>query len=119
MPTPARVIHYPGGRDIAASRDFYVDTLGFRVVMTDPVLCLDSPGNPSAQLILLQPGAEQPRPGFGVDLGTPAAVDAAHAEALRRGLRIEYPLTDEPWGVHRFFLEDPGGTIVNILAHNG
>jgi hypothetical protein len=41
----------------------------------------------------------------------------AHAEALKRGLRIVYPLTDEPWGVHRFFVEDPGGTIVNVLAH--
>jgi uncharacterized glyoxalase superfamily protein PhnB len=46
-----------------------------------------------------------------------AAVDAAHAEAVRRGLRVVYPLTDEPWGVRRFFVEDPGGTIVNVLAH--
>jgi uncharacterized glyoxalase superfamily protein PhnB len=46
-----------------------------------------------------------------------AAVDAAHAEAVRRGLRVVYPLTDEPWSVRRFFVEDPGGTIVNVLAH--
>ena len=26
-------------------------------------------------------------------------------------------LTDEPWAVRRFFVEDPGGTIVNVLAH--
>ncbi len=22
-----------------------------------------------------------------------------------------------PWGVRRFFVEDPGGTVVNVLAH--
>ena len=52
-----------------------------------------------------------------MDVGDPAAVDAAHAEAVRRGLRVVYPLTNEPWGVRRFFVEDPGGTIVNVLAH--
>lgn len=34
-----------------------------------------------------------------------------------RGLRIVYPLTDEPWGVRRFFVEDPDGRIINVLAH--
>ena len=85
--------------------------------MEDPVLCLTSPANPSAQIILSPNGVREPpaelrrrsrRP--------PAAVDAAHAEAVRRGLRIVYPLTEEPLGVHRFFVEDPGGTIINVLA---
>jgi hypothetical protein len=33
------------------------------------------------------------------------------------GLRVVYPLTDEAWGVRRFFVEDPGGSVVNVLAH--
>ena len=49
--------------------------------------------------------------------GTADAVDAAHGEVRRQGLRVVYPLRDESWGVHRFFAEDPGGTIVNVLAH--
>jgi uncharacterized glyoxalase superfamily protein PhnB len=60
---------------------------------------------------------ENPSPRLGVDVGEPEAVDAAHAEAVRRGLRVVYPLTDEPWGVRRFFVEDPSGTVVNVLAH--
>jgi catechol 2,3-dioxygenase-like lactoylglutathione lyase family enzyme len=60
---------------------------------------------------------ENPQPHFGIDVGDPAAVDAAHAELTRRGLRIVYPLTNEPWGVRRFFVEDPSGTVVNVLAH--
>ncbi len=46
-------------------------------------------------------------------------VDAAHAEAVRLEYRIVYPLTDEPWGVRRFFVEDPNGVVVNVLAHAG
>jgi hypothetical protein len=36
---------------------------------------------------------------------------------LRRGLAVVYLLSNEPWGVRRFFVEDPGGTVVNVLAH--
>ena len=112
-----RIIPYPSGRDIAASRSFYVEALGLEVTMQDPVLCLSSPDNPSAQVILAPPGFESPQRSFGIDLGDPRAVDAAHAEALRRGLRIVYPLTDEPWGVRRFFVVDPSGTVLNIMSH--
>jgi uncharacterized glyoxalase superfamily protein PhnB len=44
-------------------------------------------------------------------------VDAAHAAAMRLGHEIVHPLTDEPWGVRRFFVRDPTGAIINILAH--
>src|SRR5690606_29953682 len=59
----------------------------------------------------------EPQPSFGVDLGDPQAVDAAYAAVGDRGLRVVYPIADEPWGVRRFFVEDPGGTIINVLAH--
>ena len=100
-----------------ASREFYAEVFGLEVAMEDPVLCLRSPANPSAEVILSPPGFEDPQPSFGVDVGDPAAVDAAHDEVVRRGLRVVYGPTTEPWGVRRFFVEDPGGTIVNVLAH--
>lgn len=56
-----------------------------------------------------------PRHASGLTLAT-RPQSAAHAEAVRRGLRVVYPLTDEPWGVRRFFVEDPSGTVVNVLA---
>ena len=52
-----------------------------------------------------------------VEVDAPATVDALHARALEAGLRIEHPPTDEPWGVHRFFVRTPGGVVVNVLAH--
>ena len=34
-----------------------------------------------------------------------------------RGYSIVYPLTDEPWGVRRFFTRDPQGLVINIVSH--
>ncbi|HEU4330718.1 MAG TPA: VOC family protein [Lapillicoccus sp.] len=44
-------------------------------------------------------------------------VDEAYAEAQRRGYEIVHPLTDEEWGVHRFLVRAPDGTIVNVVGH--
>ena len=44
-------------------------------------------------------------------------VDAVHAAADRLGYEIVHPLTDEPWGVRRFFVRDPNGKVLNILSH--
>ncbi len=115
----SRIVAYAGGHELRASRDFYVEVLGMQVAMEDPVLDLQSPDNPTAEVIIGAQEMQGPKPSFGVDVGEPAAVEAAHAEVVRRGLRVVYPLTDEPWGVRRFFVEDPGGTIVNVLAHRG
>jgi lactoylglutathione lyase len=44
-------------------------------------------------------------------------VDEAYKRMENGGFTIEYPLTDEPWGVRRFFVRDPLGKLVNILSH--
>ncbi|MFT3889089.1 MAG: VOC family protein [Arachnia sp.] len=42
-------------------------------------------------------------------------------EALARiesaGLEIVHPLTDEPWGVTRFFYRDSDGNVINVGTH--
>ncbi len=30
---------------------------------------------------------------------------------------IVHPLTDEAWGVRRFFVRDPDGHVINVLSH--
>lgn len=44
-------------------------------------------------------------------------VDTVYQRALTLGINIAYPLTDEQWGVRRFFVTDPAGKLLNILAH--
>jgi catechol 2,3-dioxygenase-like lactoylglutathione lyase family enzyme len=44
-------------------------------------------------------------------------VEAAYKEAQELGYEIAYPLTMEPWGVHRFFVRAPDGNVINIVNH--
>ena len=44
-------------------------------------------------------------------------VDGAYAEAQERGYEIVHPLTTEPWGVRRFFVRAPDGTVINVVRH--
>jgi len=98
----------------AETRDFLVEVLGFEVAMDiDWVVALASPSNPSAQVNII--GDDDPSaPGISVEV---ADVDAVHAKAVERGLEIAYPLRDEEWGVRRFMLREPSGTVINVLSH--
>lgn len=44
-------------------------------------------------------------------------VDAAYEEAQRRGYEVVHPLTDEPWGIRRFFVRNPDGQAINVAQH--
>jgi catechol 2,3-dioxygenase-like lactoylglutathione lyase family enzyme len=44
-------------------------------------------------------------------------VDAAYQAAVAAGLEIVHPLSDEEWGVRRFFFADQAGNVVNVLSH--
>jgi len=50
-------------------------------------------------------------------LAQPVVCVVPYAEARRRGYEIVYPLTDEPWGLRRFFVRAPDGNILNIAGH--
>jgi predicted enzyme related to lactoylglutathione lyase len=44
-------------------------------------------------------------------------VEGAYAQAQELGYEIVHPLTTEPWGVRRFFVRAPDGTVINIVRH--
>ena len=98
------------------SRRLYTEFLGFQAAMDMGwILTLASPDNPKAQITLLRgPAGAVPNPDLSVEV---ADVDAAHAKACGLGLPIVYPLTDEPWGVRRFFVADPNGKVINVMSH--
>jgi hypothetical protein len=33
------------------------------------------------------------------------------------GKGLSYPIRDEEWGVRRFMLREPSGTLVNVVSH--
>ena len=102
--------------DPAASRAFYVDVLGLEVGMDlGWIITFVAPGNTRAQISVMSHDASSPvQPDVSVEVDD---VDAVHATAVRLGYEIVYPLTDEPWGVRRFFVREPGGDVLNVLSH--
>ncbi len=98
----------------AETREFFVDLLGFEVAMDlGWVVTVASPTNSSAQVTIIS-NDDPAAPGISVEV---ADVDAVHTKAVEKGLKIAYPLRDEEWGVRRFMLREPSGTIVNVVSH--
>lgn len=109
--TIRRVVPDLGSSDVAAARDFYVNLLGFEVGMDlGSVVTLVSPSNPTAQITLQNGGS----PNLTVEVED---VEAVHRKAQASGADIVYPLTEEDWGVRRFFVRDPSGVVVNVMMH--
>jgi predicted enzyme related to lactoylglutathione lyase len=103
--------------DIEAAKDFYTDYLG----LSDEgfnmgwVARFSTPdGKANIQLVTKDAAAPE-NPTISVHLGED--VDEAYAEAQRRGYEIVYPITDEPWGLRRFFVRAPDGTVINMTSH--
>jgi uncharacterized glyoxalase superfamily protein PhnB len=44
-------------------------------------------------------------------------VDEVYARARASGAEILYPITEENWGLKRFFVRDPNGAVINITEH--
>src|SRR6185436_4510476 len=111
-----RVVPDIKSKDLAQSRAFYVDFLGLELAMDMGfVMTFVSPSNPTAQIsVVRDDGGSALLPDVSVEV---ADVDHVHTRAVGLGLQVVYPLTDEPWGVRRFFVVDPNGTILNVLSH--
>jgi len=102
--------------DPSAGAVFYEKVLGLEVVMDlDWVVTYAAPDNPSAQINAMREDASAPViPDASIEVDD---VEAAYEAAQRLGSEIVHPLTDEPWGVRRFFVRDPNGRVLNILSH--
>jgi catechol 2,3-dioxygenase-like lactoylglutathione lyase family enzyme len=113
-----RIVPDIRSKQLDTSRQFYVDVLGLEVAMDMGfIVTLRSSTNPTAQVSLVRDDESSAiLPQMSVEV---ADVDDVHARAVSRGFKVVYPLTNEPWGVRRFFVTDPNGTIINVMCHIG
>ena len=111
-----RIVPNINSPDPSAAKSFYEGVLGLDTVMDMGwIITFASPSNPTAQLsIVASERRSEPHADVSIEVGD---VDACHAAARQQGYAIVYPLTDEPWGVRRFFVRDPHGVIVNVVSH--
>jgi catechol 2,3-dioxygenase-like lactoylglutathione lyase family enzyme len=114
--TVRRIVANLHAADPGKALAFYQDLLGLDLVMDHGwILTLACGAAMAPQLsIASEGGSGTPVPGLSIEVDD---VDIVYRQAKAAGLEILYALTDEPWGVRRFFVRDPLGTIVNILSH--
>jgi uncharacterized glyoxalase superfamily protein PhnB len=118
--TIRRVVPKISSKHVEESKEFYVDLLGFQVAMDIGFIAtLVSPANPTAQISIAKDTEDSPtHPPISLTIEV-ANVDEIFARAEARGVTVVYPLTNESWGVRRFAITDPNGTILNIMSHAG
>ena len=102
--------------DIDAAKGFYTDFLGLSTEEFNLgwVARYTSPET-GANVQLVTRDATAPRDS---DISVHVDdVEGAYAKAQRLGYEIVHPLTTEEWGVHRFLVRAPDGTVVNLVEH--
>lgn len=109
--------------DVSASRDFYIDLLGFDVSFeADWYVQLQGRHPSRPQLGIVARGHESVPERFrqrpaGVLVSVEVDdVDAVHDRAVAAGLTLELTLRDEPWGQRHFITVDPDGVAVDVIT---
>ena len=111
-----RIITNIAAGDLSLAQRFYGDILGLDLVMDHGWIV--TYGNSSAMQVQISIAREGGSGTDGPDLSVEVDDLDAVLETMRKaGIEIVYGPAEEPWGVRRFYVRDPFGRLVNILAH--
>jgi predicted enzyme related to lactoylglutathione lyase len=111
-----RIVPNLPATDTHVSQEFYAELLGLELALDlGWIVTYRSPDNPTAQVSVITRDETAPEDST-ISIGV-SDVDEAYAEAQHRGYEIVHPLTEEPWGVRRFFVRDSNGVVVNVVSH--
>ncbi|MAY88731.1 MAG: glyoxalase [Pseudooceanicola sp.] len=102
--------------DPVALARFYRDVFDLNTGMDMGwIVTLTGEGGQTAQASFMsQGGSDTPVPALSIEVDD---IDACLARVRALGLTPDYGPADEPWGVRRFYLRDPAGTLINVLSH--
>lgn len=101
---------------IASVQQFYAHLFDLELVMDHGwIATLASTERAMVQVsIASEGGSGTPVPDLSIEVDD---VDTVYTRAKSLNIDIVYELTDEPWGVRRFYVRDPTGKLLNILSH--
>lgn len=103
--------------DVEAASVAHRAVLGLEISMDHGwIRTLGEPEGPQLNLLSDEHTAP-PRPDASVYVADVNAAYRRAEDASAHGVEIVYPLTDENWGVRRFFYRDPDGNIINVAMH--
>lgn len=115
--TVLRIVANLPADDPGALAAFYGDLLGLDVQMDMGFIAtLGAAAHAPVQLsVASEGGSGTVLPVISVEVDD---LDSVLRQARAMGAAIEYGPVAESWGVRRFYLRDPAGSLVNILSHS-
>ncbi|RJE90464.1 glyoxalase [Paenibacillus sp. 1011MAR3C5] len=112
-----RIVANIATTDMVAGQRFYREVLGLDLLMDHGWIVTYGTEGQMMQVQIStasEGGSGTPVPDLSIEVDD---VDEAYARCVQAGHGIEYGPADEPWGVRRFYVRDPFGKLVNVLAH--
>ncbi|MEJ8573153.1 VOC family protein [Microbaculum marinum] len=114
--TVRRIVANIAAEGVAEVRSFYSDLFDLDVAMDlGWIVTLTSGETMTSQMsVMSEGGSGAPVPDLSIEVDD---VDEVYRRAVGMGCAVVHELTDEPWGVRRFFITDPTGKLLNVLSH--
>ncbi len=105
--------------NIEQSKAFYIEFLGMELTMNlGWVLTFASKENHSALVTILKNEKKESPNNDAIFLSIEVKnVDELYEKAKVQNIVIVYEITNEDWGVRRFFVKEPNGATINLLTH--
>lgn len=102
--------------DLSKADHFYHDILGLETLMDHGwIKTFGSDEEAKVQIsFAIQGGNDTEVPDLSIEVDN---VDETYDKMKNSEFEIVYEITDEDWGVRRFFVKDPFGKLINILSH--
>lgn len=102
--------------DLSKADHFYRDILGLETLMDHG--WIKTFGNEEEAKVQIsfasQGGNDTEVPHLSIEVDN---ADEVYEKMQEAGFEIIYAMTNEDWGVRRFFVKDPFGQLINILSH--
>ena len=114
-----RIVPNIYSNDIEKSKQFYTEFLGMDVAMDlGWIVTFASNENTTAQISIFRNNENKPLDNSAIFLSVEVSnIDNWFQRAKKQKIEIVYPITNESWGVRRFFVKDPNGATINLLSH--
>jgi len=114
-----RIVPNIYSNNIEESKRFYTEFLEMDLAMDmDWILTFVSKENKTAQISIFRNDQNRPLDNSVIFLSIEVTdIDKWYEKAKRQRIEIVYPITNESWGVRRFFVKDNNGVTINLLTH--
>ncbi len=111
-----RIVANVAATEPAEAARFYRAVLGLDALMDLGLTVTYGSGEPMRvqMSVMSEGGSGTPVPDLSIEVDD---LDEVLARLEAAGVALAYGPADEPWGVRRFYVRDPFGKLVNVLAH--